>query len=96
MSSYFTVMTEMLLLLLRLLSVSLLSPGVLTSFLSCLRGAPKIDLPLSTFLLANSFLTSLFSISTLLVGGTKIVVLVETILGEKKSYPKSVQSEADF
>ena len=38
------------------------------------------------FSLAKSILTSLFSISTLLAGGTKIVELVEAILGEKKSY----------
>ena len=71
MSSYTTVTTEMLLLLFGLLSVSLLSPRVLISFLSCLGGAPKIDLPL-------------------VLGGTKIVVLAEAILGEEKSYPKSV------
>jgi len=68
----------------------------LVSFLSCLGGAPKIDLPLFTFSLANSFLTSLFSVSTLLVRGIKTVVLVEVILGEEKSYPKLVRSEADF
>ena len=48
------------------------------------------------FSLANSFLTSLFSVSILLAGGTKTVVLVEAILGEEKSYPKSGRSEADF
>ena len=48
------------------------------------------------FALAKSVLTSLFLISTLLVGGTKTVVLVKAILGEKKSYPKPVQSEANF
>ena len=48
------------------------------------------------FSLANLFLTTLFSVSILLVEGTKIVVLVEAILGEEKSYPKPVQSEADF
>ena len=86
----------MLFFLLRLLRVSLLSPRVLNLFLIKLRGALKIDLPLSTFSLANSFLTSLFSVSTLLAGGTKIVVLVEAILEEEKPYPKLVQSEADF
>ena len=64
-------------------------------FLSSLGGAPKIDLPLSMFSLANPFLTSLFLVSTLL-RGTKIIVLVEAILREEKSYPKPVQSEADF
>ena len=83
MSSYATVMTEMLLFMLRLLRVSLLGPRVFNLFLIM-------------FSLANSFLTSLFSVSTLLVGGTKTVVLVEAILGEEKSYPKLVQSEADF
>ena len=73
-----------------------LALGFLTSFLSCLGGAPKIDLPLSMFSLANSFLTSLFSISTLLAEGTKIVILVEAILGEEKSYLKLVQSKTDF
>ena len=48
------------------------------------------------FSLANLFLTTLFSVSILLVEGTIIVVLVEAILGEEKSYPKPVQSEADF
>ena len=48
------------------------------------------------FSLANSFLITLFSVSILLAGGTKIVVLVEAILGKEKSYPKSVWSEADF
>ena len=96
MSSRSTVMTEMLLLLFRVLSISLLSPRIFISFLSSLGGAPKIDLPLSMFLLAKIVLTSLFSNSTLLVGETKTVVLVEEILEEKKSYPKSVRSEADF
>ena len=68
----------------------------LASFLSCLEGTPKIDLPLSIFSLAKSVLTSLFLISTLLAGGTKTVVLVEAILGEEKSYLKPVRSEADF
>ena len=49
------------------------------------------------FSLVKAVLTSLFSDSTLLTGETKTVVLVdavlvEAILGEKKSYPKSVQS----
>ena len=99
MSSCSTVMIEKLLLLFRLLSVSLLSPRFLVSFLSSLRGAPKIDLPLSMFSLANTFFTSLFSNSTLLVGGKKkkkTVVLVEAILEDKKLYPKPVRSEADF
>ena len=79
MSSCSIVMTKMLLLLFRFLSVSLLS--FLLSFLSSLGGASKIDLPLFIFSLANSFLTSLFSVSTLLVGGTKTVVLKVAILG---------------
>ena len=48
------------------------------------------------FSLANSFLTSLFLVSILLVEGTKTVVLEVAILGEEKSYPKPVQPEADF
>ena len=48
------------------------------------------------FLLANSLLTSLFSVSALLSKGTKIVVLVEALLGKEKSYPKPVRSKADF
>ena len=48
------------------------------------------------FSLAKSVLTSLFSISILLVGGTKIVVLVKAILEEERPYPEPVQSEADF
>ena len=70
--------------------------GFLISFLSSLGGAPKIDLSLSMFSLANSFLISLFSISTLLVREAKTVVLAEAILGEEKSYPNPVRSEADF
>ena len=90
MTSCSTMMIEMMLLPFRLLRVTLLSPRVLISFLSSLEGAPKIDLPLSMFSLANSFLITLFSVSILLAGGTKIVVLVEAILGKEKSYPKSV------
>ena len=85
-------MTEMLLLLFRFLSVPFLALGFLVSFLSSLGGAHKIDLPLYKFSLANTFFTSLFSDSTLLLGETKTVVLVEAILGEEKSYPKSVRS----
>ena len=48
------------------------------------------------FSLAKSVLTLVFSISTLLARGTKIVVLVEVILGKEKSYPKPVRSERDF
>ena len=48
------------------------------------------------FSLANSFLISLFSVLTLLAGGTKTVVLVEAIMGEEKSYPKPIQLEANF
>ena len=48
------------------------------------------------FSLAKLVLTSLFSISTLLLGGTIIVVPVETILEEEIPYPKPVQSEANF
>ena len=55
-----------------------------------------IDLPLSMFSLAKSVLISLFSISTLLLGGKKIVVLVEAILEEEKPYPKPVRSKVDF
>ena len=73
-----------------------LALGFFISFLSCLWGAPKIDLPLPMFSLANTFCTSLFSNSTLLLGGTKIVILAEAILGEEKSYPKPVRSKADF
>ena len=89
-------LTEMLLFLLRLLRVSLINPSVLNLFLIKFRGAPKIDLPLSTFSLANSCLTSLFSVSTSLARETKTVLLVEAILGEEKSYPKPIQLEADF
>ena len=87
MSSYATVMIEMLLFLFWLLRVSLLSLGFLVSFLSSLGGAPKIDFPLSMFSLAITVLTSLFSKLTLLVGGTNTIVLEEAILEEEKSYP---------
>ena len=55
-----------------------------------------MDLPLSIFSLANSVLISLFSILTLLAGGTKTIVLEEAVLEEERPYPKPVQSEADF
>ena len=73
-----------------------LALGFLISFLSNLGGASKIDLPLSIFSLANTFCTSLFSDSLLLLGGKKTIVLAEVILGEEKSYPKPVQSKAYF
>ena len=73
-----------------------LALGFLVSFLTSLGGASKIDLPLSIFSLPKAVLSSLFSYSTLLASETKTIVLVEAILGEKKSYPKSVQSEANF
>ena len=60
------------------------------SFLSCLGGAVKIDLPLSKFFPAKSVLILLFSISTLLLGGTKTVVLIEAILDEEKPCSKPV------
>ena len=96
MFSRSTVMIKMLLLLFRLLSITLLSLRVFSLFLSSFRGAPKIDLPLSMFSLANIVLTSLFSNSTLLAGEKKVVVPEEAILGEEKSYLKSVRLEADF
>ena len=43
------------------------------------------------FSLTKSVLTSLFSISTLLLGGTKLVVLVETILEDERPYSKPGQ-----
>ena len=96
MSNCSTVMTKMLLLLFRLLRITLLSPRIFSLFLNRFRGAPKIDLPLSMFSLAKTVLTLMFSDSTLLVGETKIVVLKEAILGEEKSYPKPIQSKANF
>ena len=65
-----------------------LTLGFLTSFFASYGGAPKIDLPLSMFSLANSVLISLFSILTLLAEGTKTVVLVEAVLEEEIPYPK--------
>jgi len=70
--------------------------GFLVSFFSSLGGAPKIDLPLSMFSLAISVLYSLLLELTLVAGETNTVVLEEEILGEEQSYPKLVQSEADF
>ena len=55
-----------------------------------------MDLPLSIFSLANIFYTSMLLDSTLLLGETKTIVLVEAILGEEKSYLKPVQLEAKF
>ena len=68
--------------------------GFLVSFFSTLGGAPRIDLPLSTFSLAISVLVSLFLELILLAGKTN--VLEEAILGEEKSYLKPVLSEVDF
>ena len=48
------------------------------------------------FSLTKSVLTLVFLDSTLLARETKTVVLEVAILGEEKSYPKPVQSEADF
>ena len=73
-----------------------LALGFLVSFLTSLRGAPKIDLPLFMFSLAKSVLTLVFLESTLLVGETKIVVLAKAIFEEEISYPKPIQSKVDF
>ena len=86
----------MLFLLFRLLIIALLSPRVFNLFLIKFRGALKIDLVLSMFLLAKTVFTSLFSNSTLLVGETNTIVLEEVILEEEKSYLKPIQSEVDF
>ena len=96
MSSSSIMMIEMLFLLFRLLIIALLSSRVFNLFLIKFRGALKIDLVLSMFLLAKTIFTSLFSNSTLLVGETNIIVLEEVILEEEKSYLKPIQSEADF
>ena len=96
MSSNSIMMIEMLFLLFRLLIIALLSPRVFNLFLIKFRGALKIDLVLSMFLLAKTVFTSLFSNSTLLVGETNTIVLEEVILEEEKSYLKPIQSEADF
>ena len=48
------------------------------------------------FSLAISVLTLVFSISTLLLRGTKTVILEDAILEREKSYPKPIQPEADF
>ena len=76
--------------------LAFLALGFLASFLSSLGGAPKIDLPLSKFSLARLILTSVFSISVLLAGGTKTVILVEAVLKVEIPYPKPVRSEVDF
>ena len=96
MSSSSTMMTEILLLLFRLLIIVLFSPRVFNLFLIKFKGALKIDLLLSMFLLAKTVFTSLFSNSTLLVGETNTIVLEEVILEEEKSYLKPIQSESDF
>ena len=88
--------TEMLLLLFRLLRVILLSLIIFNIFPIKLGGAPKIDLPLSKFSLTKLILTSVFSILVFLAGGTKTVVLVEAILQEERPYPKPVRFEANF
>jgi len=78
------------------LFLSVLFLGFLVSFFLALEGAPKIDFPLSKLSLAVSILALSFLELTLSAGETNIVVLDEAILGEKKSYPKSVSSEVAF
>ena len=87
-------MIEMRLLRLRFFVVNLLSPGFLVSFFLTLGGAPRINLPLSTFSLAISVLISSFLELTLSAGETNTVVLEEAILREEKLYPKPILSEA--
>jgi len=70
--------------------------GFLVSFFSTLRGASRIDFPLSKFSLAISVLVSSFLELTLLASEINTVVLDEAILGEEKSYPKPVLSEVAF
>ena len=75
-------MTEMRLLWLRLLIFSLIALRVssISIFLLYLRGAPRIDLPLSRlFSLAISVLVSFFLRFSLLAGEAKIVLLEEAI-----------------
>ena len=73
-------MTEMWLLWLRLLIFSLIALRVSSLFLLYLRGAPRIDLPLSRlFSLAISVLVSFFSRFSSLASETKIVLLEEAI-----------------
>ena len=84
------------LLLLRLFVVFLFSPRVSSLFLFNLKGASRIDLPLSKFSLAILVLASLFSLSLSLAGETKAILLEEAILHEEKSYPKLVLSEVNF
>ena len=55
-----------------------------------------IDLPLSIFSLVRPILTSVFSISVLLAGETKTVVLIEAILEEERPYAKTIRAEAHF
>ena len=66
MSSSSIMMTEMLLLLFKVLIVTLLSPRVFSHYIFKLKGASKIDLPLYMFSLTKTIFTSLFSDSTLL------------------------------
>jgi len=80
MSSRSTMMTEMLLLLFRLLVIALLSPRVFSLFLSSIGGAPKIDLSLFVFSITKTDFISLFLDSKILAGETNIVVLEEAIL----------------
>ena len=53
-------------------------------------------LPLFRLLRVSLFSHSILNFLLILLGGTKTVVLVEAILEEEKSYPKHVQSEANF
>ena len=71
--------------------------GFLVSFFSTLRGAPRIDLPLSMFSLASSILVSTFSEISSLADETNTVLLEEAILGDiENSYPNPILSGADF
>ena len=89
-------MIEMRLLLLRLFVVFFLVLRFLVYFFSTLGGAPRIDLPLSKFSLAISFLASLFSTSLSIAGETKAILLEKVILGEENSYPKLILLEGAF
>ena len=53
-------------------------------------------LPLFRLLRVSLFSQRVLNFLLILLGGTKTVVLVEAILEEERSYPKLVQSEADF
>ena len=89
-------MTEMLLLLFRLLRVRLLSVRVFNIFLILFKGC-SLNRFTSVYVITSYINFDIIVLSfNIKQKEKKTVKLVEAILGKEKSYPKPVRSEADF